>query len=249
MALSLTDRLKRLADRRVTHLATPGARRRAMLDYQILDHGFLRAIWRNFHEVAPGVFRSNQPSPGRLAQFRAMGIRAVLNLRGAKEVSFWQLERAACARLGLVLVDLPLSAAVPVPAETLIELERTFRALPRPFVMHCKSGADRTGIAAALYLLMIEGRPVAEAMRALHWRYVHFRRGEKGVLDRLLETYARAQAETGIGIMDWIRNGYDPVAIARAHTAGWRRVRPALLEPPPPARAVWHIPAPAAGAG
>lgn len=242
MALSLTDRLKRLADRRVTHLATPGARRRAMLDYQILDHGFLRAIWRNFHEVAPGVFRSNQPSPGRLAQFRAMGIRAVLNLRGAKEVSFWQLERAACARLGLVLVDLPLSAAVPVPAETLIELERTFRALPRPFVMHCKSGADRTGIAAALYLLMVEGRPVAEARRQLHWRFLHFARGEAGVLDHLLDSYAAAEAETGAGIHEWIRDGYDPAAIARSYAARRGREAGPRALPPPPQAARWFHP-------
>ena len=33
--------------------------------------------------------------------------------------------------------------------------------------MHCKSGADRAGLASALWLLHVERRPVAEAMKQL----------------------------------------------------------------------------------
>ena len=58
---------------RMEDVATPGARRRAWIDFHIFDHGALRAIWRNLHEVAPGVWRSNQPSPGQLARLKAQG--------------------------------------------------------------------------------------------------------------------------------------------------------------------------------
>lgn len=234
---------------RIEHIATPAARRRALIDFHLFDHGALRAVWRNLHEVAPGVWRSNQPSPGQLARLRAKGFRAVLNLRGAKPFAYYHLEREACARLGLTFVSLPLSASRPVPAATLFELEDVFRRLPRPFLMHCKSGADRTGVAAALYLLMVEGAPVAAAARELHWRFMHFRDGEAGILDLFLEAYGVAQAARGIGIQEWIRDGYDPDALVHLHAARLGRSPPPHRLPPPPRRAEWLPPAPAPAPG
>jgi len=232
------------AAQRMDDVATPEARRRALIDFHVFDHGALRAVWRNLHEVAPGVWRSNQPSPGQLARLKAQGFRAVLNLRGAKPFAYYHLEREACARLGLTLVSLPLSAGRPLPAATLLELHDVFRRLPRPFLMHCKSGADRTGIAAALYLLMIEGAPVTVAARELHWRYFHFRVGEAGVLDLFLETFAAAQAERGIGILDWIGDGYDPEALAVSLARSRGRTPGPRALPPPPRQAEWQYPAP-----
>ncbi len=246
MVKSISTRLRQLArrmsDRRVASLASPAARRRALLDYHLVDHGILRTVWPNLHRVAPGVWRANQPSPARLARYRAMGIRAVLNLRGSKGLSHFALEREACARLGLTLVNLPLSAARPAARETLLALHEVFRTIPKPFVMHCKSGADRTGIAAALYLLMIEEAPLAEAARQLHWRFLHLARGEAGVLDHMLATYGRARAATGIGVLDWIRDGYDPEAILRDYHARRTRWSGRLAPAPPAAAARWFPP-------
>jgi len=235
--------------RRMEDIATPAARRRAWLDFHFLDHGALRVLWRNLEEIAPGVWRSNQPSPGQLARLRARGVRAVLNLRGAKPFAYYHLEREACARLGLTFVNLPLAAGRPVPAATLLELHEVFRRLPRPFLMHCKSGADRTGIAAALYLLMIEEAPVEVARRALHWRFLHFRTGKAGVLDLFLDAFAEARAARGVSILEWIRDGYDAEALARRHAARQGGQAGPRALPPPPRKAVWHPPLPAGGGG
>ena len=66
-------------------LTAPGRRWRAMLHYHLVDHAILRHHWTNMDEVAPGVWRSNQPTHARFKALKAMGIRTVINLRGAGE--------------------------------------------------------------------------------------------------------------------------------------------------------------------
>ena len=185
-----------------------------------MDHAFLRVLWTNFYKVADGVYRSNQPSPARLRRYADFGIKTVLNLRGSKPLSFYQLECEACHKFGMAMIDLelPFSARKVPPPETLVELERLFRLLPKPFVMHCKSGADRAGFASALYLMMIEGASGEEASKQFSWRYVHRSTTDTGVLDHFLRFYARERDRSGIELMDWIKTKYDP----REVTASFR---------------------------
>jgi protein tyrosine/serine phosphatase len=52
-------------------------------------------------------------------------------------------------------------------------LLQVMRDAPKPLLIHCRAGADRTGIAAALFLAGIEGRPEAAAERHLSILYGH----------------------------------------------------------------------------
>ena len=71
-------------------------------------------------EVAPGVWRSNQPTHRRFAALRAMGIRSVLNLRGSGETAPYLFERESCEMLGLELTSVALrSRRAPERAEVL----------------------------------------------------------------------------------------------------------------------------------
>ena len=65
-----------------------------------------------------------------------------------------------------------------------------FNTIEMPALMHCKSGADRAGLMAALYLLIHRKRPVAEAMQQLSFRYLHVRQAKTGMLDSFFEAYA-----------------------------------------------------------
>lgn len=204
-------------------ISTPEARRAAWWHFQLMDHAFLRVWWTNFDKVADGVYRSNQPSPARLERYRDRGIKAVINLRGTQRNSPLLFEDEACRRLGLTLITINgFSARRPPSVQAIEDLVAVFRSAPRPFVMHCKSGSDRAGFAAALYLLTEEGRTVAEAAGQLHWRYIHLKRTETGVLDHLLRVYEHEGEARGIGFLDWARTGYEPAAISRSF-ADWRR--------------------------
>jgi protein tyrosine/serine phosphatase len=202
-------------------ISTPGGRRMATLHMHLADHAFLRTVWTNLEEFAPGAWRSNQPSPARIARYHAMGIRTILNLRGTPNHSYYLFEVETCRRLGLTLIDFGLAARSLAEPAKLLALLDAFETIPHPFLMHCKSGADRTGLAAALYLLHIKGAPVAQAQDQLHWRYVHLRNAPTGILDHMLDAYAAEHAATGIAIRPWLATRYDRDALS----ASWAAAR------------------------
>jgi protein tyrosine/serine phosphatase len=215
----ITDWEQDLRARYNTDLSTPENRRRANIYNLWFDHAILRKVWTNFHQVAPGVYRSNQPTHARFVKLKAMGIRSVLNLRGAGGAAHYLVEEESCRELGLDLVNANFQARNAAPAEDILRVIAAFRSLEKPFVMHCKSGADRAGFAAAIYLLVIEGRPVAEARRMLAARYIHFRWTKTGVLDYILERYAARSAASPISFEDWVRTEYDHLEVQQTFNA------------------------------
>jgi len=199
-----------------TDLSTPENRRRAHIYNLWFDHAILRKVWTNFDEVAPGVYRSNQPTHERFVKLREMGIRSVLNLRGAAGAAHYLVEEESCRELGLTLVNVTFHARHAAPREDILKVIAAFRSIEKPFVMHCKSGADRAGFAAAIYLLVIEGRPVAEARRMLTARYIHFRWTKTGVLDYILDLYEARNAQDPVSFEDWVAREYDYLAVQQA---------------------------------
>ncbi|ARE39904.1 hypothetical protein RGUI_1763 [Rhodovulum sp. P5] len=194
-------------------ISTPAARRAAFWHFQLMDHAFLRTFWTNLDEIAPGVWRSNQPDPKRLERYRDMGIKTVISLRADNGASPILFEQEACRDLGLTLITAPLQARKLVPADDLLAVLDLFETVERPFVMHCKSGSDRAGLASALYLLHVEGKPLAEARKMLSWRYIHLRNSPTGILDHILDAYEADTAVQPMPIKDWIATRYDKDAL------------------------------------
>ena len=224
----LNNRIKRieraLGDSLGADISTPRGRRRAVLHYQLLDHGLLRALWANFHPVAPGVWRANQPSPRRLRTYRRMGITTVLNLRGKTRLSPYLFEEEACRELGLKLVNHSFQARALCHRSVVLRLLDLFETIERPFLMHCKSGADRAGLASALYLMHVENVPVEIAKRQLGLKYIHLPTFKTGVLDHMLEAYERDNRTEPMPIRKWIETRYDPVALTEDYQR--KRARP-----------------------
>ncbi len=199
-------------------LAAPGGRRLAWLDSLTTDHAVFRLVWSNARAVVPGrLYRSNHPTPARLrAMVRRWHLRTVINLRGPCGNGSDALSRAEAARLGLAFIDAPIASRTPGRAD-LLALIATLRTMAEPALVHCKSGADRAGFAAAVFLLL-NGARVATAMAELSWRYGHFRASRVGILDALLLRYA-GDAEGRLSFPDWVRDEYDEMALRRDFAA------------------------------
>lgn len=195
-------------------IETPLGRFLSWIHFQAFDHAFLRLPWTNFDRVAEGVYRSNHPGPGRLRRYKAMGIRGVLNLRGDDGYSPWLFEQEACAELGLELRVAKIYARKAATQAEMIRLIDTMREMPKPFVMHCKSGADRAGLAAVLYAHIIDGQPLEQAKRHLHWRYIHFKSTHTGIVDHIIEMYEARNAESPVDMETWFRTEYNARAAA-----------------------------------
>jgi len=206
-------------------MSTRWNRFQAWLDMMVLDHGFLRIWWHNLHEIAPGVWRSNQPSPRQIKNLvRNTGIKTIVNLRGKSTWGSYRLEKLTCEKLGIEMLDCRLYSRKP---PTVAEVERLFAifdTIDKPFLMHCKSGADRAGLGSALYMLW-EKRLPAEAVRQLSWTYLHMKHAKTGMLDEFVETYAKAHAESGISFNTWLHHIYDKRTMMNnfeaSHIANW----------------------------
>jgi protein tyrosine phosphatase (PTP) superfamily phosphohydrolase (DUF442 family) len=190
--------------------------RRARIYNAFFDHALLRSFWTNEAKIAPGVWRSNHPTEARLRRFKARGVKSVLSLRGNAPSAHNATERLWCDALGLTLHNLSMQDNRAPRSDQLLSLIETFRGIETPFVLHCKSGADRAGLASAVYLMVMENAPLSRARAMLSWRFLHLRRSRAGVLDAVLDAYEADGAEAALPFEDWVATRYDEDAVNAA---------------------------------
>lgn len=185
------------------------------------DHGIFRLIFWNRRRLSPQMQRSAQPNPLQIAQLAREGIKTIVNLRGQAQFGSYPLEVETCARHGITLVNgVSYSRAAP-RREHIHALRDIFANITYPALLHCKSGADRAGLASALYLIVHEGVSVETARQHLSWRYGHIKQAKTGILDVFFETYLAYQRKTPISFMGWVDTVYDADALERDFHASW----------------------------
>jgi predicted protein tyrosine phosphatase len=132
------------------------------------------ALRENFRTVVRGqVYRSGQLGPAALeSHVSRYHLRSVLNLRGANPDEEWyQAERATARALGVRHYDLATDSESAPNPEELRELIRVLDRCERPLLIHCHSGIDRTGVVAAICILLAEGGTPAQAQGQLSLAY------------------------------------------------------------------------------
>jgi protein tyrosine phosphatase (PTP) superfamily phosphohydrolase (DUF442 family) len=169
----------------------------------------------NLHTLIPGeIYRSAQPSPRDLEQHAKKGVRTIVNLRGRGDGMDWYEDEAkACQALGLAHENLTFSA-MRLPGK--YELRRLVEVLDRaerPLLLHCRQGADRTGLASAVALLLRPNIPYAEARSKMGLRWGHWHWGPAGNLSQFFKQYEAWLADQKIehsaaAFRRWTMEGY-----------------------------------------
>jgi hypothetical protein len=122
---------------------------------------------------------------------RNNGIQTVVNLRGCAPPLRWYMEESRATHdMNLVQEDIAFAAN---RFPSLSEVRRLVEVLDRsayPILLHCRQGADRSGLAAAIARLLQPGVTVRQATEQLGWRYGHIPLAHSIWLDRFLECYA-----------------------------------------------------------
>lgn len=114
----------------------------------------------NVSTVIPGqVYRSRQLEASDLeAEAKRLSLRSVLNLRGERESESWYLdEQEVARRLGLAHHSVRLSSLHLPSRQRLRELVAALDQAPRPLLLHCSAGVDRSGLVAGLAVLAAGG--------------------------------------------------------------------------------------------
>jgi hypothetical protein len=149
---------------------------------------------------------------GGLAPFlKRRNIRAIINLRGRNDdLSWWKKETAIAISANIAHFDAMLDSRKLPTQAMLIRLIETFDSAPRPFMLKCSGGQDRTSFAAALYLIHRGGwqeMPAALAQFA-RFPYLHFPKTRQRWLKPFLD-FAREGAD-GRTLAAWIADSYTP---------------------------------------
>ncbi|MEB2842978.1 tyrosine protein phosphatase [Rhizobiales bacterium RZME27] len=108
----------------------------------------------NEHEVIAGeLYRSGQPGAEEIDSLvRRHGIKTIINLRNEKRGAWYWEEKSAAERNGVTLVDYPISSGEILPVAGSEELAEIMRNAEKPILIHCEHGANRTGLASAIYV-------------------------------------------------------------------------------------------------
>ncbi|HEY2444224.1 MAG TPA: hypothetical protein VGI20_00610 [Rhizomicrobium sp.] len=163
----------------------------------------------NFHWVERGeAARAAQAYAGFLGAFlRAHGIRALVNLRGSNPHYFWwRQETRICAREGIMHRDVKLNSRQLPTQGMLVDLIDAFDEAPRPFLLKCSGGQDRTSLAAALFVMHRHGDPTSADRQFDLWPFLHWPHRKQRWL-RLLPQFARERAGNA-QLRDWIERDY-----------------------------------------
>ncbi len=202
-------------------VTTPGGRFKTYADYLWNDHAYLRLGFQNAHWISDELVRTNQPWPFQLAHWKDRGIKTIVNLRGGFDASFHALEKDACQRLGLDLVDFTITSREVPSRERVLGAKRLYETIAYPALIHCKSGADRAGIMSVFYMHFRKHLPIREALDQLSLKYLHVKQGKTGVLDYVFERYLAEGEPAGMSFLEWVESPmYDPAGMKADFRAG-----------------------------
>jgi protein tyrosine/serine phosphatase len=196
-------------------LSTAKGRTVAWIDSLFIDHAIFRLIWGNLAAVVPGkIYRCNHPTPPRLRRLvRRLGLRTLINLRGKTQSGSDALSREAARELGLDFHDMAFESRGAPQRERIMRFHDIYQSVRVPAIMHCKSGADRAGLAAGL-IVLFEGGSSADALRQLSWRFGHIKQARTGILDAFFLHYQR-DGEGRKPFLEWVREDYEEAALQR----------------------------------
>ena len=172
-------------------------------------------FYENLHPVIEGqIYRSAQPTAAGLQHaIDSIGLRTVLNLKGSApddnlESGILAISKQADLNLRFVRLS---ARRWPSPQEV-EQLIDAIDTSPRPLLIHCQGGTDRSGLASAIALLLgTDDLTAAEAQFALRYGYPGESLGSD--LPGFLTAYrawlaARDEPHSASRFRDWVATDY-----------------------------------------
>lgn len=122
---------------------------------------------KNFYQVDQNVYRGAQPTGDGFRYLAKMGVKTVIDLREADRRS--KSEETAVTAAGMKYISVPMTGLA-APSEAQINqilgiLEGDHRGDSGAVFVHCKRGADRTGVVIASYRIDQDGWDNAQALQ------------------------------------------------------------------------------------
>lgn len=104
----------------------------------------------NFYKVSDDLYRGAQPTAEGVEQLKALGIKTIINLRSS------DTDKNLSIPSGIAYETIPMTAWRVDDAEVVRFLQIVGDRSRLPAFVHCRRGADRTGLMVAIYRVAIQ---------------------------------------------------------------------------------------------
>jgi undecaprenyl-diphosphatase len=146
----------------------------------------------NFHPITPGeAYRSAQLDRDELEYYiKKYNIKSIVNLRGEHPDEPWYKEEKEVSSMHKIQhYSIPLSSSREPDEAVIRQLVEIFKNAPRPVLIHCQAGADRSGLAAAIWKVVVDNQPKPEAEKQLSLFYGHLPIGKTTAMDNFFQNW------------------------------------------------------------
>jgi len=169
----------------------------------------------NFHAVIDGqIYRSAQLSENKLKKIISeKKLKTIINLRGINEEKKWYTKEKKIAQDNGVQYYSFRFVAHRLPNCTQLDaLIEALKSAPRPLLLHCKGGADRTGVASAMALAIEKNSPLSKLKQqfSLFYGVMPFSGSIGPLLFSQYENWLsqNGSSHNGDTLLYWIKNFY-----------------------------------------
>jgi tyrosine-protein phosphatase SIW14 len=112
----------------------------------------------NLYKVSDGVYRGAQPTPAGMQALQNLGVRTIINLREP------DADTLCLQGTNLACESIPMTAFRPKDEDVVRFLRVVCDPDRGPVFVHCKRGADRTGMMCAIYRIAVQGWSKEQAL-------------------------------------------------------------------------------------
>ncbi|MFA4919274.1 MAG: dual specificity protein phosphatase family protein [Thermodesulfovibrionales bacterium] len=149
----------------------------------------------DFHPITPGeAYRSAQLDRDELEYYiNKYNIKSIINLRGEHPDELWYNEEKEVSSMHKIQhYSIPLSSSREPDEAVVRNLIEIFNNASRPVLIHCQAGADRSGLAAAIWKVVVDKEPKSVAEKQLSIFYGHLPIGKTTAMDRFFHNWTPA---------------------------------------------------------
>jgi protein tyrosine/serine phosphatase len=113
---------------------------------------------KNLYKVNDSLFRSEQPNKSAMHELQELGIRTVFNLRN------WHSDKNEVKGTNIEIQRLRLKASK-ITQQDILDALKIIKQSPKPVLVHCLHGSDRTGCIIAAYRMVYENWSKEDAIK------------------------------------------------------------------------------------
>ena len=145
---------------------------------------------QNAGKVSDVLYRGAQPSAQGLAELKKLGVTTIVDLRGNRGDVTW--ERRQTEALGMRFMDIPVLGWSSPANGQVAQFLKLFDDPQQKIFVHCRYGADRTGVMVAAYRIAQQKWTVDQAVQEMYsfGFHYHWYPGMRDYVRKFPATYA-----------------------------------------------------------